>query len=506
MRIVIATFSAFEEWDWRNPETQGIGGSETAQIELARRLARRGHDVTSYAPIPADCTDDPNDGHPVKWRHFKELCKDPAQLKPGVPTDKIEWNLKDPGHWIIFRQPSVGDCIPTREDTRIAQTWQLVAEDVVYFNADGTPAFTEERCARFDKIWALCPTHAQYLAEAFPFMADKIDVSSNGIEVDRIEKLFALPHDPIVGYVGDEPVEQIALGKAADDQFKAWNGLRNPMRLIWASSPDRGLEALLHIFRRAVEFEPALELHCFYGFDNWDKVIGAAQVRNGVCLNEKTRAGIAREKFHITSGETVPDDTPIDVNFVRYKYPMQYGQVASVQENMKKRITDLIESTPNVHWHGRINQPQLWLEFAQSSMWVYPTTFTETSCCTCMLAQALGAIPITNRFWAVGHNVEYGTFVDGDPMAKDGTQHMVRARFVQAILGYARDREWAEAIRAEMMPWARQRFDWENTMVQDVQRFLTEQNTPRVTRKEFLERIWPEEPSAVGAATEAPLA
>ena len=488
MKIYVCSFGAFEAWDWRNPDTQGIGGSETAAIELARRLAKRGHDVTSYAPVPPDCTDDPNDGFPVKWRHWHELLADPNGTK-DIWDPAIRFNLTAPGHWIIFRQPSIGDSISKDPAIRGQQTHDLVCEDVVYYNADKSCAFDEPRCAAFDRIWALCPTHAQYLAELAdtieaPSLRQKLCITSNGIETDRIRQAF-----PIAFEQSDRP-----------QPVGGWAEKRNPMRLIWASSPDRGLEALLHIFGRAVEFEPALELHCFYGFDNWDKAIGGAQVQSGHCFNEATRAWKAREVFDKKTGEEY-GELPLRVSLeefqqarpdAQYKLPMIYGHYASPMEKMKRTIVDLVYKTPNVKWHGRINQPRLREEYALSGLFVYPTWFSETSCISVMYAQALGAIPISARFWAVGHNVQYGTFVDGDPM-KD---QMSRARYVQAILSYVRQPEWAEAIRSEMMSWSRAHFSWDNQMVRHAEAWLSGAPSNVMSRDQLLEREWPATPES----------
>ena len=35
----------FEKWDWRSSVKTGIGGSETSHVEMAWRLAARGHKV-----------------------------------------------------------------------------------------------------------------------------------------------------------------------------------------------------------------------------------------------------------------------------------------------------------------------------------------------------------------------------------------------------------------------------------------------------------------------------
>ncbi|MEM3040420.1 MAG: glycosyltransferase family 4 protein [Nitrososphaerota archaeon] len=348
-RIIFYNPQGFEPWDWRNPDILGIGGSETCQIEMARRLSRMGHRVTSYAPVPG-----PSEDCGVDWRHFSEA------------------DFTEPGLWIIFRSPESAD----RFDPGPDRVFWHVCQDVHYFervNGRVCPSFTEARASKFSRIIALCPTHRDFLAKNYPFLESRLCISSNGIKTDLIEKL--------------------------DTQT------RNPYKIVWASSPDRGLEALLHIFKRAREYEPRLELVVCYGFDNWDKVIA------------KNPGGI--------------------------------------QDRMKRRILSLF--CPGVTFLGRLPQHELWKQFLSAGIWCYPTTFEETSCIACMEAQALGAIPITNNYWAVGHNVKYGFFISGDPL----NDPLTRARYVGRVVSLARDPDLQSKIRERMMSWARHFFNWD---------------------------------------------
>jgi len=81
-----------------------------------------------------------------------------------------------------------------------------------------------------------------------------------------------------------------------------------------------------------------------------------------------------------------------------------------------------------------------------------------------MDAQALGAIPITIPTWAVGENVKYGQFIDGN-IDRDEDRR-TRARFVLAVTQWARQPEKQETVRAEMMPWAQAWFDWDAVVLQ----------------------------------------
>lgn len=397
MKIFLWAGRAFEPWDWRNPESPGIGGSETAQAEMARRLAARGHDVTSYAPIRDDTIDD----GPVKWRH----------------CDTADFN--EPGTWFIFRSPEAADRFEPANDRKFIH----ISQDVSYFEGCGG-AYTPERAAKFESIVGLCEVHCDFLRTQYPFMADKVVQSSNGICTDRM---------PVTGYdYGYSPQLRDTIKKYPCELVIE---PRDPHKLVWSSSPDRGLEALLLILQRALEFEPRLKLHVFYGFDNWDKVIESARQSRETKLTDVSL---------ITAAESRRLES-------------------CVQESMKKRIMDLAAACGDaVVWGGRIGQSQLWRELLTAGLWVYPSTFEETSCISCMEAQACGAIPVCNPYWACAQNVEHGVFVQGNPLHDP----LTRSRYVQWIVRLVRDQELCQQIRGPMMPWAREHFDWERIVDQ----------------------------------------
>jgi glycosyltransferase involved in cell wall biosynthesis len=58
MRVAVVCGECWEEWNPRTAEEKGIGGSEMAVIEVSKRLARLGHEVTVYGPCgPEDVYD-----------------------------------------------------------------------------------------------------------------------------------------------------------------------------------------------------------------------------------------------------------------------------------------------------------------------------------------------------------------------------------------------------------------------------------------------------------------
>ncbi len=353
MQISILHPTAFEKWDYTTPERTGIGGSETSQIELAWRLARRGHDVVSYAPLRDDTV--------PEWRGtvWKNL-------------ESVEHQRQ--GIWFVYRSP---ECMDMFQKEHPGQRVYFIAQDVDY------PSWNAERWAKVDRFVAICQTHAQYTRKRYPKFADKVMVAANGLKVDLIEQV--------------EP-EGI---------------VRNPRKLIFASSPDRGLLNLLRIFRRSREWIHDLELHTYYGFDNMDKLI---------------------------EGHA---NTPQGIEF----------------KNCKETILREADQ-PGVIMHGRMTQPELYREWLSAGIWCHPSTFTETGCITCIEAQALGAIPITNPIWAVGEYVMHGIFIQGDPACDP----LVNARYVGQLYALASQPAEQDKIRPDMMADARRRFDWERTV------------------------------------------
>lgn len=349
MKFILYHPVHFEEWDYRNLET-GIGGSETNQIEMAWRLAKRGHEVISYAPIPDDCE---SYWRGVEWRHLEDV------------------DFAENGIWIIYRSPNTADHFEPDTD----REYWLMCQDEDY------PTFTEERAAKFSRIMPLCETHASNLVGTKPYLKDKIWITTNGIRMDLIREIEELPE-------------------------------RNPKRIMYASSPDRGLKYVLQTFKRAREFVSDLELHAFYGFNNIDKLI---------------------------------DMSP---EFSHYK-------------KLKVDIESLMDQD-GVHFHGRVSQRQLYHEWLKSGIWLYQTNFSETSCITCMEAQALGAIPIFNPTWALAHNVYHGIRIEGDAW----NDRLIKGRYLGELIRLASDEDLQEQIRSEMMLDSMQRFNWERVVDQ----------------------------------------
>ena len=292
-----------EKWNHLTPLTKGIGGSETSHIELAKRLLLNHNQVHSFIPL-----------EPQLFLFEDNWVFDYKDFDSHKYTDNLV---------IVYRDPTFFD-----KELNPQNKYYFMAQDVDY-------DWTEERLSKIDKYICLCPVHAQYTKSKYPSLESKIILSSNGISSDRIIEI-------------KEKIQHI----------------RNPNKIVYTSSPDRGLLLILENWFRILEINPNAEFHFYYGFKNAEEII---KVNNN-------------------------------------------SELIYLQQQIAK-----LEKQKNVFNHGRLNQPDLIKELLTANVWFYPTDWPETSCISCMEAQACGAIPVTNKHWALKQNILGGFMFDGIP-------------------------------------------------------------------------------------------
>lgn len=350
MDFYFYTNVSFEPWDYDNSIKKGIGGSETSIVEMSWRLAQHGHKVVVYAPIKK--TTNPN------WRGTKWIRYEKA-------------TFKEKGVWIIYRCPEIVDkFLPRRKNQQLWLLWQ----DWDY------PSLTKKRIKGVDRHITLCKSHGRYMLKNYPDVGKRLWLSSNGIKLDLIEKI----------------------------EKERW--VRDPFRVMYASSPDRGLKYALQIVKKAREFEPRIHFHSFYGFNNLNKLIK--------------------------------------------------GRPNSPLAKSKNDIIELLKQ-PNVHFHGRINQAQLMREWFKTGVWVYITNFFETSNITGMEAQACGAVPLFSPIFAQGENIKWGCGIEGS-----AEEPLTISRAAMQLVRMMRLPQETDKLRKPMIEYARKRFNWENFVTQ----------------------------------------
>ncbi len=166
----------------------------------------------------------------------------------------------------------------------------------------------------YDKIVALSGFHKHYLKE------------TNGVQEDKI----------VLGFNGINP-----------DDFKE-DAIKDPLKVVFSSSPDRGLIQTIDIVKKAREVSGLdIKLHCFYGFENMRK------------------AG---------------------------------------QNEWADQIETKIRDNAFVVAHGLVTKKELMRHFKEAGVWLYPADFIETYCITAIealcagtwgIVRSMGALPYT---------------------------------------------------------------------------------------------------------------
>ena len=171
---------------------------------------------------------------------------------------------------------------------------------------------SESRLKNIDKIVVLSQYHKSKLSNNVP--EDKVFVSSNGIN----------PED-----------------------FNGINEIREPHRIIYASSYNRGLEQLLEMWSDIRKEVPDSSLHIYYGWDVYDAFVKDGQVKD---------------------------------------------------EGFKKKMVKLMLQE-GVYEHGRLGHKELLAEYAKAGVFAYPCTYEgEINCIALTKAIASGCKVVTNDF------------------------------------------------------------------------------------------------------------
>lgn len=179
-------------------------------------------------------------------------------------------------------------------------------------------------------------------------------------------------------------------------------------KLIFASSPDRGLDILLDMWPEIKAKFPDATLDVAYGW----KVFDMVAANNPERMEWKNK----------------------------------------IMEQMKQEgITD----------HGRIGKAELKKVRQQCGIWTYPTYFTEINCITALEMQREGVVPVTMAFAALKETVGSGILVDGDI-----SEPTVKKEYLEKLLELMGDeKRWVEEQKkgiefASTYDWSQIAQDW----------------------------------------------
>jgi len=267
------------EWDEEIYKTKGIGGSETAAIEMAKNLREKtGRNVIVFNNRSSALVASSG----VEYRPAAEVNVYMAKHKPKV---NIAW----------------------RHNIKVTN-----AKTYLWCHDLYTPSV--ESVQNFDKQICLSNFHKDYVIAMQGLDEKKIWVSRNGIVPERFSKR-----------------KEIA---------------KIPYKLVYPSSPDRGLDKLIPMLDKVREKYP-VELHVFYGFDNLYKSQNPAMFE------------------------------------------------------LADRLRQVISERPWIKYHGNTEQKELTNHLMEAVLWVHPANFIESFCITAIETICASCYPITRTLGAL---------------------------------------------------------------------------------------------------------
>ncbi len=326
------------DWDFDIAKEKGIGGSETAAVQMAHWL----HKLTK---------------RPVKvfnTRANTKIC-DGVEY---IPSNQInEYFTKyAPKLHIAWRH-----------------TLQLTkAKTVVWSHDLITPGIGQ--LSDNQTLMCLSPFHANYAMAMQGVREDKIWITRNGIDPDRF----------------------------LNKEISKIKG-----KVMFPSSPDRGLDQALQIMDLVVKEIPEATLHVFYGTDNMRKMGMIAQA-------EKIEAQLKEKSY--------------------------------------------------VKYHGNVQQDELAKHFLEAECWLYPASFIETFGIVALEAMAGKAYPVATRIGALQNTV--GQFADlgmADLFDERAETLATQQKYAKAVVDAIRESKWQKIdYPLEKISWRSVANDWIN--------------------------------------------
>jgi glycosyltransferase involved in cell wall biosynthesis len=296
------------EFDEELYKTKGMGGSETALIEVAKQLRQ----LTQRRVIVFNMrSQDLVAESGVEYISNAKLTEYFSKNRPAV---HIAW----------------------RHNTKLtnAKTY-LWCHDLV------TPSVESHQ--NFDKILCLTPFHKNYVMAKQNVSSDKIIVTRNGITPEK---------------------------------FNFKRKVKNQNKLVWMSSPDRGLDRAMIVCDEVRKTHPDIELHVYYGLENL------------------------------------------------YKYGL-----GAMADHLKAMMAE----RPYVRYHGFTEQKKMYEDVSDAVVWIHPCNFIETFCITALEMLALNIYPVTRKLGALQDTLRqaellgWATMLDNDCITIDQQEGYIKA-------------------------------------------------------------------------------
>ena len=229
-----------------------------------------------------------------------------------------------------------------------------------------------EHTQNYIKAFCLTAFHADFMKTMQNVPAGKIHITRNGLK----PKLFEGP-------------------KLAKDLTK----------VVYPSSPDRGLDRAMLVMDKVRERYPDLKLHVFYGIEHLPK----------------------------------------------------WGHQA-----LHDKLIKMFAERPWVIYHGATQQQKLVDHFKEAIIWLHPADFIETSCITAMEMIAAGVYPVTRRLGglkdtlALPEKEGMATLLDSDCITDAEYQ-----LYIEAMCSALEDKKWERvSIDPNKLSWETVAREW----------------------------------------------
>lgn len=303
-------------------KTSGLGGSETALVEMATWLKKlTDRPVKVFAMRENDFVDE----NGVEWLSNKNLN---AYMCRNMPTANIQWrhNVK------ISNAPTFLWC------------HDLVCPGVDQVN-------------NFDYIMVLSEFHRKYVTAMQGVSPSKIITTRNGIDPEK---------------------------------FKFERPVKNSNKIVWMSSPDRGLDRTIKVLDIVRKEFPDIELHIFYGMSNLRK----------------------------------------------------YG-LADLADKLDKMIAE----RPWIKYHGFTEQKKMYEMVADAVIWLHCCDFIESFCITALEMLSLGIYPVTRKLGALQNTLAKAE-ADGNAilLEHDCVTDSEFLAYAEATKKVLREKSWEKVI------------------------------------------------------------
>lgn len=289
-------FYCGEQWEKWGADTldKGMGGSEEAIVYLSRQLAWLGYDVTIYNERTEEYID--------------KFFESPLGTGQEAHVTYKPWPTFNPEDefnvFIAWRQPMFAPALKIKARVKGVD---------MHDSPGGHQAIPEKAIEGNDLFFF----KSEFQRKQAPQVPD--------------EKCVVIPNGIV--------------------QFNQ-KVKRNPHKVIYASSADRGLDVLLEMWPDIKKEVPDVELVWPYGWNSYDAL------HKGSTEHGKWKWNVVRKMADVGAKEL-----------------------------------------------GRLSHEDLAKEFLSSGVWAYPTSFWEIDCITAKKAQAGGVEPITSGYAALQESV-----------------------------------------------------------------------------------------------------